>query len=157
MGDFTRRMWLAQPDVAERLKISDVAWNSASNQWLSDEEAAAFQSSGPYEPSFVQFGEFLDLHSGADAMRDKSIFVTILPKDKDFFSVCPIISVQEGDFLGVFAGMVRYSTPCNVTYGVPGPGACLMDADLKRGITFNSTQHAKGAGHSWTSLCFRRY
>ncbi|KAJ5543316.1 hypothetical protein N7461_009319 [Penicillium sp. DV-2018c] len=121
MGDFTGKMWLGQPDVAERLKISDVAWNSASNQWLSDEEAAAFQSSGPHEPSFAQFGGFLDLHSGADAMRDKSIFVTILPKDKDSFSVCPIISVQEGDFLGVFAGMIRYSRPCNVTYGAPGP------------------------------------
>ncbi|KAJ6112313.1 hypothetical protein N7523_008374 [Penicillium sp. IBT 18751x] len=121
MGDFTGRMWLGHPDVAERLKISDVAWNSASNHWLSDEEAAAFQSSGPREPSSAQFGGFLDLHSGPEAMRDKSIFVTILPKDKNFFSVCPIISVQEGDFLGVFAGMIRYSRPCNVTYGVPGP------------------------------------
>jgi hypothetical protein len=53
-------------------------------------------------------------------MRNKSIFVTILPKGKNFFSVCPIISVQEGDFLGVFAGMIRYSSLCNVTYGVPG-------------------------------------
>ncbi|BDD62667.1 hypothetical protein MAP00_007629 [Monascus purpureus] len=58
-------------------------------------------------------------------MRNKSIFVTILPKGKNFFSVCPIIPVQEGDFLGVFAGMIRYSAPCNVTYGVPGPEESL--------------------------------
>jgi hypothetical protein len=121
MGDLTGRMWLGQPVLAERLKISDVAWNSASNPWLSDEEAVAFQSSGPHEPSFAQFGGFLDLHPGAEAMRNKSIFVTILPKDKNFFSVSPIISVQEGDFLGVFSGLIRYSEHCNVTYGVPGP------------------------------------
>ncbi|KAJ6166908.1 hypothetical protein N7470_002355 [Penicillium chermesinum] len=121
MGDLTGRSWLSQPVLAERLKISDVAWNSAGNPWLSDKEAVAFQSSGPHEPSFAQFGGFLDLHPGAEAMRNKSIFVTILPKDKNFFSVCPIISVQEGDFLGIFAGMIRYSEPCNVTYGVPGP------------------------------------
>jgi hypothetical protein len=121
MGDLTGRSWLSQPVLAERLKISDVAWNSAGNPWLSDKEAVAFQSIGPHEPSFAQFGGFLDLHPGAEAMRNKSIFVTILPKDKNFFSVCPIISVQEGDFLGIFAGMIRYSEPCNVTYGVPGP------------------------------------
>jgi hypothetical protein len=114
-------MWLGQPILAERLKILDVVWNSASNPWLSDEEAVAFQTSGPHKLAFAQFGGFHDLHLGAEAMRDKSIFVTILPKDKSFFSVYPIISVQEGDFLGVFAGMIRYSRPCNVTYGVPSP------------------------------------
>lgn len=72
-------------------------------------------------PSVAQFGGYLDSHPGAEAMRNKSIFVTILPKEKNFFSVCPIISVQEGDFLGVFAGVIRYSGLCNVTYGVPGP------------------------------------
>jgi hypothetical protein len=57
---------------------------------------------------------------GAEAMRNKSIFLTILPKEKNFFSVCPINSIQEADFLGVFAGMIRYSEPCNVA-SVPGP------------------------------------
>jgi hypothetical protein len=104
MGDLTGRIWLSQPVLAERLKISDVAWNSASNPWLSDEEAVAFQSSRPHEPSFAQFSGFLDLHPGAEAMRNKSLFVTILPKNKNFFSVCPIISVQEGDFLGFLLG-----------------------------------------------------
>ena len=54
-------------------------------------------------------------------MRNKSIFITILPKDKNFFSVYPIIIVQEGDFLRVFARMIRYSEPYNIIYGVPGP------------------------------------
>lgn len=121
MGDFTGRLWLGQPNLAERLKIPEVAWDNARNPWFSDEEAVAFQSSGSHEPSFAQFGGFLDLHSGAEAMRNKSIFVTVLLKENNFFSVCPIISVQEGDFLGVFSGKIRYSGHCNVIYGIPGP------------------------------------
>ncbi|KAJ5882748.1 uncharacterized protein N7473_011182 [Penicillium subrubescens] len=127
MGDFTGRLWLGQTNLAERLKIPEAAWNNASNPWFSNEEAITFQSSGPHEPSFAKFGGFLDLHPGAEAMRNKSIFVTILPDENNFFSVCPIISVQEGDFLGVFAGKIRYSGRCDATYGVPGPEGLWLD------------------------------
>ncbi|KAF3386947.1 hypothetical protein F1880_000445, partial [Penicillium rolfsii] len=127
MGDFTGRLWLGQPNLAERLKIPEAAWNNASNPWFSNEEAITFQSSRPHEPSFAKFGGFLDLHPGAEAMRNKSIFVTILSDENNFFSVCPIISVQEGDFLRVFAGKIRYSGHCNATYGVPGPEGLWLD------------------------------
>ncbi|KAJ5199753.1 hypothetical protein N7491_009451 [Penicillium cf. griseofulvum] len=123
IGDLTGRVWLGQPILAEILKISDVAWNSASNSWLSGEEAVV----GRHEPSLAQFGGFPDLHPGAEAMRNKSILVTILPKDNNFFS--------EGGFLGVFAGMIRYSRARNITYGVPGPKEDLwLDYSTVAGI-----------------------
>ncbi|KAL7649271.1 hypothetical protein ACMYSQ_012260 [Aspergillus niger] len=125
IGDHTGRLWLSEPNVADRLKIPHSAWDSGSNPWHSDEEAINFQSRTPHQPSSTQFGGFFDLYSGGEGMRNKSIFVTILPKDKNFFSVCPIISVEEGDCLGVFAGVIRYSGLCNVTYGVPGPEESL--------------------------------
>lgn len=36
-------------------------------------------------------------------------------------TVYPIITVQEGDILRVFAGEIRFSSDCNAVYGVPGP------------------------------------
>ncbi|KAJ6102305.1 hypothetical protein N7486_004732 [Penicillium sp. IBT 16267x] len=68
--------------------------NNARNPWLSGTEGTAFQLNGPHEPSAAQFA---------------------------LLSVCPIISVQEGDFLGVFAAVIRYSNDFSATYGVPGP------------------------------------
>ncbi|KAJ5346778.1 uncharacterized protein N7506_000031 [Penicillium brevicompactum] len=121
MGDFGGRLCLTQPHVAERLNIPMAAWNNAGNPWFSYQEAIAFQFSGPHEPSTAQLGGYFDLRPGSDTMRNKSIFVTILPKEKAFFSVCSIIAVQEGDFLGNFSGMIRYSGRCNDTYGIPGP------------------------------------
>lgn len=121
MGDFAGRLCLTQPHVAERLNIPIAAWNNADNPWFSYQEAIAFQSSGPHEPSTAQLGGYFDLHPGSDTMRNNTIFVTILPKEKAFVSVCSIIAVQEGDFLGTFAGMIRYSGRCNDTYGIPGP------------------------------------
>lgn len=54
-------------------------------------------------------------------MRNKSIFVTIQPKDEKFLTVCPIILVQEGDTLRVFTREIRYSSDYSAVYGIPGP------------------------------------
>lgn len=54
-------------------------------------------------------------------MRNKSIFITIQPKDKKFLTVCPIILVQEGDTLRVFTREIRYSLDYSAVYGIPGP------------------------------------
>ncbi|KAJ5808871.1 hypothetical protein N7474_010140 [Penicillium riverlandense] len=91
-GDSTGRLWLSQPHVAERLDIQEHTWNSAGNPWFSSTEEAAFQSNGPHEPSATQLGGFFDLNPGTEGMRNKSIFVTLLPKEENL-SVCPIISV----------------------------------------------------------------
>ena len=120
-GDFTGSLWLNQPLVADRLSVPENAWNSAINPWFSSVEETVFQSSGSHEPSAVTLGGFFDLQSKAETMRNKSIFVILQPKDDVFLSVCSIISVQEGDTLGRFAGMIRYSSECSVLYGIPGP------------------------------------
>ncbi|KAJ5603359.1 hypothetical protein N7537_006315 [Penicillium hordei] len=92
-------------------------WLSQSgNTWFSSAKEAAFQSSGPHKASPDE------LRAGGGGDGNKSIFITLLPKDKSFLSVCPIIPVQEGDILGVFAGMIRYSENFDAIYGVPGPG-----------------------------------
>ncbi|KAJ5283332.1 hypothetical protein N7505_001312 [Penicillium chrysogenum] len=120
-GDLTGRLWLSQPLVADRLSVPEVAWNSAINPWSSSVEETVFQLNGSHEPSAVPLGGFFDLQPKAETTRNKSIFVTLQPEDDVFLKVCPIISVQEGDNLGVFAGVIRYSSECSVVYGIPGP------------------------------------
>ncbi|KAL2695917.1 hypothetical protein AAEP93_003217 [Penicillium crustosum] len=120
-GGFTGRLWLSQPLVADRLSVPENAWNSAINPWSSSVEETVFQLSGSHEPSAVTLGGFFDLQPKAETMRNKSIFVILQPKDDVFLTVCPIISVQEGDTLGRFAGVIRYSSECSVVYGIPGP------------------------------------
>ena len=120
-GDFTGRLWLSQPLVADRLSIPENAWNSAINPWFSSVEETVFQLSGSHEPSAVTLGGFFDLQPKAETMRNKSIFITLQPKDDVFLKVCSIISVQEGDTLGIFAGAIRYSSDYNDVYGIPSP------------------------------------
>ncbi|KAI2676857.1 hypothetical protein LCP963914a_8152 [Penicillium roqueforti] len=120
-GDFTGRLWLSQPLVADRLSVPENAWNSAINPWSSSVEETVFQLSGSHEPSAVAVGGFFDLQPKAETMQNKSIFVTLQPKGDVFLAVCPLISVQEGDTLGIFAGVIRYSSECGVVYGIPGP------------------------------------
>lgn len=120
-GDMTGRLWLSQPFVAERLNDPAIEWNSAINRWSSTIEETVFQSSGSHEPSATLLGGFFDLQPRAATTRNKSIFVTMQPKDDVFLMVCPIIAVQEGDILGVYAGEIRYSADCHYAYGIPGP------------------------------------
>lgn len=45
----------------------------------------------------------------------------LLPKDKISLFVCSIIPGREGDFPGIFAGNIRFSTNGSVTRGIRGP------------------------------------
>lgn len=92
-GDFIGRLWLSQPLVADRLSVPEIAWNSAINLWFSSVEETIFQLSGSHEPSAIPLGGFFDLQPKAETTRNKSIFVTLQPKDDVFLKVCPIISV----------------------------------------------------------------
>ncbi|KAJ5309214.1 hypothetical protein N7508_004593, partial [Penicillium antarcticum] len=80
-----------------------------------------FQLSGSYEPSAKALGGFFDLRANTEAMRNKSIFVTLQPRKDVFLTGCPIISVQEGDTPGLFSGEIRYSSDYNTVYGIPSP------------------------------------
>ncbi|KAG9252580.1 uncharacterized protein F5Z01DRAFT_217857 [Emericellopsis atlantica] len=120
---------LSWENAYERLKVPEpeASWNSARNPWHSDAEAADFESSfGSIEASGEQLGGLFDIHIASGEKRNggnrnKSIFVSLLPRDENSLLVCPIITVQEGDFLGVFAGRIRYSEHFDTTYGIPGP------------------------------------
>jgi hypothetical protein len=121
-GDYAGKSWLSQSHVAARLNIHETSWNNSGNTWFSSAEETASQSSGPHKVSPDELGGFFGIQAAGGRNRNKSIFVTLLPKDESFLSVCPIIPVQKGDILGVFAGMIRYSENFDPTYGVPGPG-----------------------------------
>ncbi|CAG7933518.1 unnamed protein product [Penicillium olsonii] len=120
-GDFTDRLWLSQPLVADRLSVPENVLNSAINPWSSSVEVTIFQLSGSHEPSAVALGEFFDLQLKAETMQDKFIFATLQPKGNVFLADCPLISVQEEDTLGIVGGVIRYSSECGVVYGIPGP------------------------------------
>lgn len=96
-----------------RLSVPEVAWNCAINPWTSSLRETVFQLSRSHEPSAELLGGFFGLQAKAEVMRNKSIFVTLQPKDDIFLMVCPIISVQERDSLGVFAGEIRYASDYN--------------------------------------------
>lgn len=119
--DYAGKLWLSQPHVAARLDIHEISWNNSGNTWFSSAEEIIFQSSGPHKASPDELGGFFGIQTAGGANRNKSIFVTLLPKDESLLSVCPIIPVQEGDMLGVFTGMIRYSENFDATYGIPGP------------------------------------
>ncbi|GLA33084.1 hypothetical protein AnigIFM63326_002166 [Aspergillus niger] len=119
-GDYAGRFWLTA-----RLDIHETSWNNSRNSWFSSAEEMTFQSSGPQKASPDEHGGFFGIQTAGGANRKKCIFVTLLPKDESLLSVCPIVPVQEGDRLGVFAGMTRYSENSenfDATYGIPGPG-----------------------------------
>ncbi|CAG8274507.1 unnamed protein product [Penicillium olsonii] len=120
-GDLTGSLWLSQPLLMDRVSVPGIAWNCAINPWFSSVEETVFQLSESHEASAEPLGGFFDLQTKAETMRNKSIFVTLQPKDEKFLTVCPIISVQEGDTLGVFAGEIRYSSDYSAVYGIPGP------------------------------------
>ncbi|CEL01161.1 hypothetical protein ASPCAL00750 [Aspergillus calidoustus] len=123
-GDFMGRSWLQQPLVAKQLDVPELSWNDAVNEWLSRDEAVAFslttkQSLGA--PLADHLWDLSDNRSILESTRNKSIFVTILPKENEALSICSIIPVEEGDFLGIFAGTIRYSRDFSPIWGIRGP------------------------------------
>lgn len=68
------------------------------------------------------------------------MFVTMQPKDDTFLMVFPIITVQEGDFLLVFAGEVRYSSDCNPVFS----GISSINA------TKEGASHVEGLGYCFS-------
>ena len=121
-GDRTGRLWLTQPHVAERLHVPEASWNDARNVWSCIEEEERFASIPRQTKATAdQLGGLLDIPAAAGGNRNKSIFVSLFSRGEEFLSVHPIITIQEGDFLGIFAGMIRYSKDFNPMYGIRGP------------------------------------
>lgn len=130
-GDLTGRSWLSQPEVAERLEVPETSWNCAQNQWFSYTEAAEYNSIlGSTKASSDELGGFLGIAAaeggnggkeGESGIQSRSIFVSLFPRGERSLCVCPILSIKEGDFLGVFAGNIRYSESFDAMYGIRGP------------------------------------
>ncbi|KAJ5366154.1 hypothetical protein N7541_000095 [Penicillium brevicompactum] len=140
------RLWLNQPLVADRLDVPVVTWNSAFNPWASSLEETVFQLSGSHEPSAIPLGGFFDLQPRAETMRNKSIFVTIQPKDGVSLKVCSVLLVQEGDMLEIFAGAIRYSSDYSAVYGIPGPKENIwLDCSTVTGLLNHMKVSAPGA------------
>lgn len=133
--------------MAERLQVQESAWNNAANAWFSAEEEAAFQlTSEPTVASTDPLWGLCDHQAVSENGRNKSIFVSLLPKDDKFLSVCPIIPVHEGDFLGVFAGTFRFSDNFDSVHGIRGPAEKLwLDYSQVTG-TLNQMQVSQPGG-----------
>ncbi|KAM3519492.1 hypothetical protein MY4038_009768 [Beauveria bassiana] len=118
-GDRTGRLWLKHPFVAERLRIPEDLWNSSVNMWGSASEKAQFELA--YEHTRLSDAQLRGPSANHSDDRDKSMFVTLLPRDQCSLYVCPIVPVYKGDVLGAFSGKVRYSEAFDFARGIPGP------------------------------------
>ena len=82
---------------------------------------------------------------------DKSAFVTLLPNEDGSFFVSSVVPICEGDFLGIFAGTVRFSEEFSVTHGIPGPTRTLwLDYSQVTGA-LNQMQVSEPDGN--TNIC----
>jgi hypothetical protein len=91
--------------VAERLDVTDFAWNDGSNEWYSDDEEFAFQRTTAIRATSAQsLSSLFNDRANTETCSNKSIFITLEPKGDALLSVCPIIPVfkGDGDFLGIF-------------------------------------------------------
>jgi hypothetical protein len=120
-GDYARLCDLENPEVIERLKVRESSWNNGRNDWVSLGEEESFKAKGLLVfPPDVICAPF-DNNSVSEFGADKSAFTFLLPKDDISLFVCSIVPVSEGDFLGIFAGHIRFSTDVSVTHGIRGP------------------------------------
>lgn len=125
-GDTSGRVWLHQPLVAGKLQVPETSWNCGENAWNSRAEEARFLASRWLTtPQDVYFGRMCGIEELRTSERNKAIFMTLLPSGEELLSVCPIVTVQKGDFLGVLGGNLRYSADFDSTYGIRGPHELL--------------------------------
>lgn len=142
--DFSGRSYLGQPHVADRLQVQESLWNNAANEWFSGDEEAAFKLAGQLTVASTKTPwDLFDRQAITEGGKNKSLFISLLPKGDNFLSVCPIIPVQEGDFLGLFAGTIRFSENFNAAHGIHGPAENLwLDYSQTTG-TLNQMQVLK--------------
>ncbi|KAK4070954.1 hypothetical protein Purlil1_13528 [Purpureocillium lilacinum] len=123
-NDWSGTLWLNQPVVSERLEVSITSWDNAKNRWHSAPEQRYYNTVyGPDQASCDQLGGLLDISTTSGGSRNKSIFTSILPGEKPPLTICSIFTIQEGDYLGIFAGELRFTDEVDARYGIPGPKA----------------------------------
>ena len=89
------------------------------NLWfLIQEEAALYLITKLIVISGNELGGLVDIDSRAGG---KYIFIILIPRDKKFLSIYSIISINKGDFLGVFTRYLRFLESFDNIYGIYGP------------------------------------
>jgi hypothetical protein len=116
-GDLARLSDLENPQVVERLKVPESSWNNAKNEWAVTGEEESFKEKGlqAFSPDVIcaSYGN----QSVSESPGDKSAFTFLLPNDGSSLFVCSIVPMCEGDFLGIFAGKIRFSGDFSSTHG----------------------------------------
>lgn len=121
-GDAKGLSILSLPHVEEKIKIPPSAWNNATNIWFTNEEEAAFTRAGvPTVAADDPVWGLFDHQTLSESDHSKALFITLLPKNEHNLAVCPIMPVRPGDFLGIFAGTIRFSDDFNRVHGIRGP------------------------------------
>ncbi|PVH71194.1 hypothetical protein DL98DRAFT_616299 [Cadophora sp. DSE1049] len=121
-GDYSGRIDLQHPSVAETLNIPDSSWDNGSNMWHSDSEEMSWRlTSGCMATSTESNVSRLTADAHIGSGTNKSFFVSIRPGINTQASVFPVIPVAEGDLLGIFAGKIRFSEHCSVAQSILGP------------------------------------
>ncbi|KAE8383917.1 hypothetical protein BDV26DRAFT_277124 [Aspergillus bertholletiae] len=147
-GDFTGKVYLDEPHVAQKLEVPGSSWNDAVNMWISRDEESASRLAEPKVGLPTQLWNPYDNHTISELSKNKSIFLSLLPTDNGHLSVCPIVPVREGDFLGVFAGMIRFSENFDPFCGIRGPGQRLwLDYSQVTG-TLNQMRVSQPGGYA---------
>jgi hypothetical protein len=127
VGNFSGRLHLKVRSLAERLAVPESSWNDGGNKWFSQAEEMAFKLSETSRATSSQTlsGLFNDCSSTGDT-ANKSIFVTLKAVDGQPLLVYPMIPVSAGDFLGIFAGTIRFTEDDDLAQRIPGPTAGLF-------------------------------
>lgn len=95
------------------------------NEWAVNTEEESFRQYGLKSISTDILGILHDNKSIYEGKTDKSVFITLLPKDDESLSVSSIMPVYKGDFLGIFTGTIYFSGDFSLTYSIPSPAENL--------------------------------
>ncbi|KAJ2984030.1 hypothetical protein NQ176_g269 [Zarea fungicola] len=114
--------FLSQPNILVRLEVDRGSWTNDTNSWYSEEEAAGYYATSD-QPKLTherQVGVHHYIPTKKYEGRDMSLFVTLQPRGNEL-----IVTIKPGDFLGIFAGQLRYSDSLDETHGIASPQAKL--------------------------------
>ncbi|KNG81119.1 hypothetical protein ANOM_011431 [Aspergillus nomiae NRRL 13137] len=116
--------------------------------WISRDEESASRLAEPKVGLPTQLWNPYDNHTISELSKNKSIFISLLPTDNGHLSVCPIVPLREGDFLGVFAGTIGFSEHFDPFCGIRGPGQRLwLDYSQITG-TLNQMRVSQPSGYA---------
>ncbi|KAJ5989701.1 hypothetical protein N7481_004911 [Penicillium waksmanii] len=144
--------------TAEISLVSETSWNNASNEWASVAEEEIFKQGAAESLSADNLGIRLSDGLVYEGETDKSAFITLLPKEDSTLFVASIIPVYKGDFLGIFAGAIRFSEEFSIAHSIPGPtGRLWLDYSQVTGV-LNQMQVSEPGGKAnvclhWVAFC----